>query len=72
MKNLKCLTTALLVVGGLNWGLVAAFELDLVAMLLGQGSVLARVVYGAVALSAVYELASWWGCCNSNNGGCCR
>lgn len=72
MKSVKCLTTALLVVGGLNWGLVAALQLDLVAMLLGEGSLLARAVYAAVGLSAVYELASWWGCCNSNNSGCCR
>jgi uncharacterized membrane protein YuzA (DUF378 family) len=43
----------LLVVGGLNWGLVGLFKFDLVARLLGEMSFLTRLVYVAVALSAV-------------------
>lgn len=43
----------LLIVGGLNWGLVGAFNFDLVAALLGAGSVAARVVYVVVGLSAI-------------------
>jgi uncharacterized membrane protein YuzA (DUF378 family) len=44
----------LLVVGGLNWGLVGLFGVDLVATIFGAGSVAARVVYVVVGLSAVY------------------
>lgn len=45
----------LLVVGGLNWGLVALFQFDLVATLFGgQDSLIARIVYALVAVSAIY------------------
>ena len=43
----------LLVIGGLNWGLVGLFKFDLVAMLFGEMSFFTRLVYVAVALSAV-------------------
>jgi uncharacterized membrane protein YuzA (DUF378 family) len=45
----------LLVVGGLNW-LLVAFDYNLVDSLLGMGSMAAKVVYGLVGLSAIYEL----------------
>ncbi|HRJ50137.1 MAG: DUF378 domain-containing protein [Phycisphaeraceae bacterium] len=53
MKNLYLLAVVLLVVGGLNWGLWAAFKFDLVAAVLGEYSMLARIVYGLVGLSAL-------------------
>lgn len=55
MKQLDVLAAVLLVVGGLNWGLVGAANFDLVATLLGAGSVLAKTVYVLVGLSAVYQ-----------------
>lgn len=46
---------ALLIIGGLNWGLVGIFSFDLVAWLFGgAGAMLSRIVYVAVALSAVW------------------
>jgi len=47
----------LLVVGGLNWGLVGLFNFDLVAMLLGSMTILSKIVYVLVGLSAVYVAA---------------
>ena len=45
----------LLIIGGLNWGLVGIFSFDLVAWLFGgTGALLSRVVYILVALSAVW------------------
>lgn len=45
----------LLIIGGLNWGLVGIFSFDLVAWLFGgTGAILSRVVYILVALSAVW------------------
>ena len=44
----------LLVVGGLNWGLVGLAQYDLVATLLGSMSMLSRLVYDLVGLSALY------------------
>lgn len=46
----------LLVVGGLNWGLVGFLDWDLVAAIFGDGSAIARVVYALVGLAAVYQL----------------
>lgn len=59
MKALDLLTAALVVVGGLNWGLVAIAEFDLVAAIVGEEfgetNALSRIVYGLVGLSAVYQ-----------------
>jgi uncharacterized protein len=46
----------LLVVGGLNWGLVGAFEFNLVDTIFGEGSALSRVVYVVVGLAALYGI----------------
>lgn len=55
LNALDWIAFTLLVVGGLNWGLVALFQFDLVATLFGgQESLLARIVYALVAASAVY------------------
>ena len=44
----------LVIVGGLNWGLVGAFTYNLVDSIFGEGSALSRIVYVLVGLSAVY------------------
>ncbi len=46
----------LIVVGGLTWGLVGAFNFDLVAAIFGAGSLIARIVYILVGLSAIYTI----------------
>ena len=46
----------LLVVGGINWGLVGLFGFDLVATLFGHMAALSRVIYTLVGISAVYCL----------------
>ena len=53
-NSLEWVTVVLLLVGGLNWGLVGLFGYDLVAYLFGVGSVLSQVVYVLVGVSAVY------------------
>ena len=61
MRNLDVLAAVLVVIGGLNWGLVAIAEFDLVASLasldFGETNVLTRVVYGLVGLAALYQVA---------------
>lgn len=47
----------LLIVGGLNWGLVGLFNFDLVAAIFGVMSILSRIVYVLVGLSAIYIAA---------------
>lgn len=59
MKTLNAadwIAIILLSIGGLNWGLVGGLEFDLVAYLFGPMSLIARIVYGLVGLSAVYML----------------
>jgi uncharacterized membrane protein YuzA (DUF378 family) len=46
----------LLIIGGLNWGLVGLADFDLVAALFGDGSGLSRAVYVLVGLAALYCL----------------
>lgn len=44
----------LVVVGGLNWGLVGIMDFDLVAAIFGAMSALSRIVYVLVGLAAIY------------------
>lgn len=57
MKSLDIFAAVLLIIGGLNWGLVGLLKLDLVATTLGNGTLLASVVYILVGLAAVYQAA---------------
>lgn len=57
MKTLDLVTRILVIVGGLNWGLVGIAGFDLVAALLGAGSFLANTVYALVGVSAVVQAA---------------
>ena len=61
MKKLDILAAVLVIVGGLNWGLIAIAEFDLVATLVGldfgETNALSRIVYGLVGLSAAYQIA---------------
>lgn len=61
MKQLDLISGILLVVGGLNWGLVGLFGFDLVATVLGDMSALSRLVYTLVGLSALYQAVQWQG-----------
>ena len=56
MKALTLLALILLVIGGLNWGLVGLFQFNLVAALFGTDSLLSNIVYILVGISAVYDL----------------
>lgn len=59
MRPVDVVAAILLVVGGLNWGLVGLFDFDLVAAIFGAGSVFARIVYTLVGLAAVYQAVTF-------------
>ncbi len=61
MTALNKITLLLLIVGGLNWGLVGLFNFDLVAALFGEMSLLSRLVYSLVGLSALWQLVPLFG-----------
>ena len=54
--TLDWIAIGLVVVGGLNWLLVGAFQFDLVAAIFGEMSVLSRAVYVLVGLAAIYTI----------------
>lgn len=56
MKALNVVALILVLVGGLNWGLVGFFDWDLVAAVLGDGSTASRVVYALVGVAALYKV----------------
>jgi uncharacterized membrane protein YuzA (DUF378 family) len=59
VKAIDVVSFALLIVGGLNWGLVGVFQFDLVATIFGGANAfLSRIVYILVGLAAVYAIAS--------------
>ena len=56
MRAVNIITLVLLIVGGLNWGLVGLFGFDLVAALFGEMSALSRIVYILVGASALLQI----------------
>jgi uncharacterized protein len=63
MRKIDVIAALLLVVGAVNWGLVAVARFDLVAtifgMQFGDTSFLSSVVYGLVGLAGLYQALSW-------------
>jgi uncharacterized membrane protein YuzA (DUF378 family) len=63
MRTLDVVAAVLLVIGGLNWGLVGIAHFDLVAaifgMKFGETSVLSAVVYSLVGLAALYQAVAF-------------
>ena len=72
MKKLDVLAAVLVVVGALNWGLVAFAHFDLVAALFGlsfgEVSAPSTVVYALVGLAGVYQAVLWKGIQRRWNG----
>jgi uncharacterized membrane protein YuzA (DUF378 family) len=63
MKQVDVVVAALVVIGALNWGLVAVARFDLVAALFGmrfgEVSPLSAAVYGLVGLAGAYQALFW-------------
>lgn len=57
-------------IGALNWGLVAIWNLDLVAKLLGAGTTASRIVYIVIGISGLITLVSLVKCCPCKAGTC--
>lgn len=58
LNVLDWIAVILVIVGGLNWGLVGIFDFDLVATIFGDMTSLSRIVYALVGLAAVYLAAT--------------
>ena len=66
MNILNKVTLLLVIVGGVNWGLVGLLGFDLVAALFGEMSPLSRIVYTLVGASALYQLVPLFGVGEAN------
>lgn len=56
MNAWSWIAVILVIIGGLNWGLIGFFKFDLVAAIFGNMSFLSRIIYDLVGLSALYML----------------
>jgi uncharacterized membrane protein YuzA (DUF378 family) len=54
--TLFCIAMILVLIGGINWGLVGLLNLDLVALLLGSMPIIQKLVYIIIGLSAVFVI----------------
>ena len=57
MRTLDFFALLLVIIGGVNWGLVGLFQLDLVAALFGPGTLVSNIVYVLVGVAALYSIA---------------
>lgn len=56
MRAINLVTLLLIIVGGLNWGLVGLFNFNLVSAIFGDMSALSRIIYVLVGLSAIWQI----------------
>ena len=67
MKQLDMIFGTVLIIGGLNWGLMGLLDINLVDTLFGEMSVISRSIYMLVGFAALYDIfaikAIWkrWG-----------
>jgi uncharacterized membrane protein YuzA (DUF378 family) len=57
LKVVDIITGVLLIIGGINWGLVGFFGIDIVSTIFGSMSIGSRIVYGLIGICALYEAA---------------
>lgn len=56
MKVIDKIALLLIIIGAINWGLIALFQFDLVAALFGEMSIVSRIVYGLVGISGLWGI----------------
>ena len=56
MKMINGIALLLVVVGAVNWGLMGAFEFNLVSFLFGSGTLFSRIIYSLVGISGLIAL----------------
>ena len=59
MNILRTIAYVLVMVGAIAWGIIGLFNFNLVSALFGDASILSRIVYTLVGISAVYLMATY-------------
>ena len=57
MKTLDNIALILIIIGGINWGLIGFFQFNLIDSIFGTYSIISRVIYALVGLSSIYGLS---------------
>lgn len=50
----------LIIIGGINWGLVGFFNFNLITYFFGTASMISRTIFAIVGLAAIYSLVLFW------------
>ena len=58
MSTLQKICLCITIIGGINWGLVGLLDYNLVDSLFGEGSVIAKVIYVLVGISALFAITT--------------
>lgn len=58
LNTLDWTSIVLVIIGGINWGLVGFFNFNLVDSIFGEDSVLSRIIYALVGLAALYTIVT--------------
>ena len=58
MNVLDWIAAVLVIIGGLNWGLVGLFDFDVIATIFGAMSIVSRIIYVVVGVGALYMIAT--------------
>ncbi len=62
MKNAQVLQTIamiILLIGGINWGLIGLFQWNFIESVFGLTSVLTRTIYSLAGVAAIYRIVVW-------------
>lgn len=70
MNFLKYIAYVLVIIGALNWGLVGLFGFDLVAAIFGEMTVVSRIIYSLVGVSAIITALTMHQCDNIEKTKC--
>ena len=71
MKFLDMIVALLLIIGGLNWGLVGIADLNLVTAIFGVATTVTKVIYILVGIAAIIAIFRCKSCCSSGGKSCC-
>ena len=56
METLQKIALVFTIIGAINWGLIGLFDVNLVDLLFGEGSILSRIVYIIVGLTGLINI----------------
>ena len=59
MRTLDVIACVILIIGGLNWGLIGFFDFNLISMIFGEMTALTRLIYCLIGLSGLYTIFQW-------------